>query len=1139
MKTCRILAMLLCLTLLPVFSVSGTEAESMELNTSETVADAILGGTLQSSNFESVEMGTSQGASVVQRGGVNCWLLDIAQGNNKAYMNFVFEESFKSEENDGSEYLFEIEYFDSGNGYCRLFYDALDSDKKDGGTIYTNNTGQWQTAAFTVQDGSFQNGVDGQYDFQLTIKARSTRSPTSGASIAVRRVTVTKIPAKNPIYLTATNDEIGHTYKWYEESKIIHNKLENLTDQSITVDVNYRLISAEEVVPFERTETLTFAPREVKEFDLDFGEVQRCDIYRYEVTVKNEDAGIDSSFMPFEATVLKTDPDGILNENVMFAAHFDRYPIERARDGIAMLKMSNASGIRIDFAWSAMERTAGELVWENHTLYDIVECMRENGLSLLPILDSAPVRYGLQNWNEMPWTEEQLEAWARFARYSAEVLDGMTDTFEIWNEPNITSFNMNLGTPQGDGRVYAKMAEVAAEAIREVIPNAKIGGPSVTNISQAQGQDYFRETMESEVYNYLDVIVLHPYIRTAPENSAMPESIQWYKDQYAAAGFPDPDIWNTETGYTVGDEGITEEVKGMWNSRAGILYRALDLGDINVFYNFEKKGTIATDREDQFGHVSGGYDECIKYGKYWVPTISYVMVAGHNYIMAQSESEGVYDSEDKNIRIAKFKSDKFDTNIVTLYAVEGTETVTLRLGADKVTVYDAKGNPTEVAGKDGVFTFTADQSPQYIMGDVQTVELLDTPLVSFDTHSTVVAEGDVIRIGMTKMTDADLTAEVSAPSSCAVLETTEDFDPVTGRGAVVIRNRALTDTAYQVEIRLRDSGGTLVQTATVDVAVGVTVDTDLSVALLSNSDATRWEATMSIKNYSSSRALKGYVEFQSPSDFAAVGKVDFGAVTRGNTGQITFALPKLSRLGQYTVEYDIVIDTGERYSFQSKVDFTVAGYAYEKPVIDGILDDGEWNLSTAMYADQADQIVALMNDWSWQGANDLSARSSVMWDEENMYLMAEVMDDVHYQPNSITGGTWNGDSMQFGVFYGDESFLAIGQASTTFNEINLSLSPEGPGAYRTLSQDNFCEPGICTDAEVAITRQGNRTVYELRMPWNSLLRPGDQPKEGDLLGYSFLFNENDGSGRCGWIEYASGIGLTKDTTLFTYLKLIK
>ncbi len=53
------------------------------------------------------------------------------------------------------------------------------------------------------------------------------------------------------------------------------------------------------------------------------------------------------------------------------------------------------------------------------------------------------------------------------------------------------------------------------------------------------------------------------------------------------------------------------------------------------------------------------------------------------------------------------------------------------------------------------------------------------------------------------------------------------------------------------------------------------------------------------------------------------------------------------------------------------------------------------------------------------------------------------------------------------------------------------------------------------------------------------LLPGQRPKEGDKLGLCIMINESDGGNRNGWIEYASGIGATKDTSLFTWLTLLK
>jgi len=62
------------------------------------------------------------------------------------------------------------------------------------------------------------------------------------------------------------------------------------------------------------------------------------------------------------------------------------------------------------------------------------------------------------------------------------------------------------------------------------------------------------------------------------------------------------------------------------------------------------------------------------------------------------------------------------------------------------------------------------------------------------------------------------------------------------------------------------------------------------------------------------------------------------------------------------------------------------------------------------------------------------------------------------------------------------------------------------------------------------------------MPWESILRPTDPtPQAGDLLGFSYVVNENDNTaaGRLGWVEYASGIAASKDSSLFSYMRLLK
>jgi len=128
--------------------------------------------------------------------------------------------------------------------------------------------------------------------------------------------------------------------------------------------------------------------------------------------------------------------------------------------------------------------------------------------------------------------------------------------------------------------------------------------------------------------------------------------------------------------------------------------------------------------------------------------------------------------------------------------------------------------------------------------------------------------------------------------------------------------------------------------------------------------------------------------------------------------------------------------------------------------------------------------------------------------------------------------------MQVGIFYGKQEHVAIGQAAATFHELGIARSSEGPHVFRTLSQEGYYEPDF-VEAEVDSKNTGEKTVYECKIPWKNILLPGQQPKAGEKLGFSFLIADNDGQGRRGWIEYASGIGESKNTELFTYLTLLK
>ena len=171
-------------------------------------------------------------------------------------------------------------------------------------------------------------------------------------------------------------------------------------------------------------------------------------------------------------------------------------------------------------------------------------------------------------------------------------------------------------------------------------------------------------------------------------------------------------------------------------------------------------------------------------------------------------------------------------------------------------------------------------------------------------------------------------------------------------------------------------------------------------------------------------------------------------------------------------------------------------------------------------------------------AGEISGFFSAALDRENFELYVEVKDAVHHplpgkQP-------WKGDSIQF-AFDGGGKGLAGDRI-----EFVLTLDREG----RAGVVKNFAAPlgGDLPErytpanepmrtAAVAGERRNGRTVYCLRLPVSELY-PLTVPPNGTLR-FSLLANNNDGSGRAYYREWASGIGGEKSPAEYGDLTVLQ
>jgi hypothetical protein len=199
----------------------------------------------------------------------------------------------------------------------------------------------------------------------------------------------------------------------------------------------------------------------------------------------------------------------------------------------------------------------------------------------------------------------------------------------------------------------------------------------------------------------------------------------------------------------------------------------------------------------------------------------------------------------------------------------------------------------------------------------------------------------------------------------------------------------------------------------------------------------------------------------------------------------------------------------------------VRALAHKSITVDGVLDD----MSGVPGIDLAAEGQVEMPGYG--GTDDLGGTVWWTWDADNLYLSARIHDDTHAQP--ATGDQiWSGDGFQFTVTGG------LPGESTTWYEYGVALTAQGPQAYRWLSAQGPAGP--VTDVDLRVTRDdaADETIYELAMPWQKVA-PFDPDHR--LMSLSFLVNDNDGTGRKGWIEWGSGIGGSKDPELFRPVRL--
>ena len=195
----------------------------------------------------------------------------------------------------------------------------------------------------------------------------------------------------------------------------------------------------------------------------------------------------------------------------------------------------------------------------------------------------------------------------------------------------------------------------------------------------------------------------------------------------------------------------------------------------------------------------------------------------------------------------------------------------------------------------------------------------------------------------------------------------------------------------------------------------------------------------------------------------------------------------------------------------------VAHYAQDGVTIDASLE--EWNLSTPIVLDQEEQVIR--DRQAWEGTDDLSCKVYLMWDEEYLYLAAEVMEDTPY--GAIDMLPVDGED-NFKLYLSTDSALDPQRTEYATNDFLVYLLIDN--LYWDTAVDRNMVPKDARKRYVSNGMDGGQNVlegytvfsveteggfiYEAAIPWACFSNekiPVYTPAVGDMVNFDFAITD--------------------------------
>jgi len=258
---------------------------------------------------------------------------------------------------------------------------------------------------------------------------------------------------------------------------------------------------------------------------------------------------------------------------------------------IKMLSEGGFRWVRMDLKWDLTETDSGRY---DFSPYDrLLAALQPYSIHTLFILD-----YGnpLYDNGAPPRKEATRQAFARWAVAAAKHFSGRGALWEVYNEPNHSTF----WPPQPNVQEYIELAKVVGRAFREQVPDEKLLGPATSEIDF----NFLESCFKAGLLEYWSGVSIHPYRRSDPETVAedycqLRELIKRYSKRNIQ-------IISSEWGYSSVWSGLNVDKQGELLARAWLTNVANGIS-LSIWYDWRDDGLNPDEPEHHFGTVFNSY----------------------------------------------------------------------------------------------------------------------------------------------------------------------------------------------------------------------------------------------------------------------------------------------------------------------------------------------------------------------------------------------------------------------------------------------------------------------------------------------------------------------------------------------------